>query len=579
MMTTVTILLLVLLVTPLSVLHRCRAEEGTAPAEQLECPLWFVRDGDTCECGDSIDGLVRCSLGTDNNNASLAIAPYTCMTYDEELNATVFGDSRFCNLQMFDYYPLPVTENWTAFNEDICGSLNRQGRLCEECKDDYIPRYCAHPPVCSVGNYSTTLLLSAAMYIGFTTILFIAALYFRVDVLTPPLTSFILFNQYIYYIFFIWLNPLVTKPPFSTIVKIMNSFYGILNLNYFDDVIPYTCLIDSILLLDYVMRLYPLMLVVVTYICVEAHARNFKPIVLMWKPFGKIFSKLGKSWDLIHSILNVFVTFLVLLYVKLGAIAASSLQYVRLYTPSEKLLPSLYFYYKPSLEYFHDEHLPAAVLAIFFLPLLLIPPVFLILYPFKCFQRLLECLRLNRQGLRTFVDIFQGHFKDGTEGTRDWRSFSAVYFIARLLFAVELLAIGWSTYTPLAILVLIATCTPYKRRAYNVIECVIFAYYTALLYSINMHFHPYPNFQTTTLALVYLLYVIPGVCLVFYLISPLLKKMNCTKILIARVLALIARKHIEETQNPTSQQEEDPELPHRLAHSQSYQTTMPESNI
>ena len=149
------------------------------------------------------------------------------------------------------------------------------------------------------------------------------------------------------------------------------------------------------------------------------------------------------------------------------------------------------------MEFLHGKHLPTAVLAIFFLPLLLIPPVFLILYPFKWFQRLLECSRLNRQGLRTFVDIFQGHFKDGTEGTRDWRSFSAVYFIARLLFAVEFLAIGWwSTYTPLAILVLIATVTPYKRRAYNMIECVIFAYYTAFLYSINMHFRPYPNYHT-----------------------------------------------------------------------------------
>ena len=155
-----------------------------------------------------------------------------------------------------------------------------------------------------------------------------------------------------------------------------------------------------------------------------------------------------------------------------------------------------------------------------------------------------------------------------------------MYFIARLLFAVELLAIGWwSTYTQLAILVLIATCTPYKRRTYNVIECVIFAYSTAFLYSIYMHFRPYPNFQTTTLALIYLLYVIPGVCLVFYIISPLLKKLNCTNILIARLLALLARKHIEETQNPTSQQEEDAELPHRLTHSHSYQSTMPESNI
>ena len=36
--------------------------------------------------------------------------------------------------------------------------------------------------------------------------------------------------------------------------------------------------------------------------------------------------------------------------------------------------------------------------------------------------------------LQTFVDAFQGHYKDGTEpGTRDCRWFAAVYFLGRII--------------------------------------------------------------------------------------------------------------------------------------------------
>ena len=45
----------------------------------------------------------------------------------------------------------------------------------------------------------------------------------------------------------------------------------------------------NVLLLNFVSVLYPLFLVISTYILIELHARNFRPIVIMWKPFGRCF--------------------------------------------------------------------------------------------------------------------------------------------------------------------------------------------------------------------------------------------------------------------------------------------------
>ena len=67
----------------------------------------------------------------------------------------------------------------------------------------------------------------------------------------------------------------------------------------------------------------------------------------------------------------------------------------------------------------------------------LLPPVAMILYPFKCVQRCLTRCRLHRPALVAFMDAFQGCYKDGTNGTRDLRFFSAVYwFVQIILFVV-----------------------------------------------------------------------------------------------------------------------------------------------
>ena len=83
-------------------------------------------------------------------------------------------------------------------------------------------------------------------------------------------------------------------------------------------------------------------------------------------------------------------------------------------------------YYDANIEFFRGSHVPydllSATMALFFV---IIPTLILILYPFQCFQKCLSYYQIRRHFLHTFVDSFQGYYKDGTEpGTYDLRWFS-----------------------------------------------------------------------------------------------------------------------------------------------------------
>jgi hypothetical protein len=97
---------------------------------------------------------------------------------------------------------------------------------------------------------------------------------------------------------------------------------------------------------------------------------------------------------------------------------------------------------------------PYAILAIVVLCALVILPItILALYPFAFFQKFLNLFPVRWYVLHTFVDAFQGCYKDGTEpGTRDFRWFSAVYLSFRCVAFL---------YSGLLRMVNISLCVPF----------------------------------------------------------------------------------------------------------------------
>ena len=133
------------------------------------------------------------------------------------------------------------------------------------------------------------------------------------------------------------------------------------------------------------------------------------------------------------------------------------------------------------MEYFGKDHLPYAILAsLVLLVFNVLPLLLLLLYPCRCFQRCLTHLRVDSLALKIFMDAFQGCYKDGTTGTRDYRYFSAIYVGTRLLlliiYTLTLNTYSWSLVSMVFAIVSIL-CTifqPYKSPIYNLIDAIIF---------------------------------------------------------------------------------------------------------
>ena len=135
-----------------------------------------------------------------------------------------------------------------------------------------------------------------------------------------------------------------------------------------------------------------------------------------------------------------------------------------------------------------SHHLPYACLALFFLlTFTLLPMLLLFLYPCSCFQVCLNHTGCSCQSLHIFMDTFQGHYKNGTSGTRDLRFFSGLNLLLRVVvYASTVLnyQIESYAYTTVIICVLaisVALTRPYKKYIHNVTESC-FLIITAMLF-------------------------------------------------------------------------------------------------
>jgi len=226
--------------------------------------------------------------------------------------------------------------------------------------------------------------------------------------------------------------------------KVVFTWYDIWNLEFFSTYIPNTCLFEGFSTLNaiafrYVSAFYPLVLIGLAYTCIELRDRHCKPIVWLWKPFHKCKVKFNKIWELQRSVVHAFATFFLLSYAKVFNISYSLLAPTQLYNVSGENVGPTVWYYDASIQLFHGEHVPYAILSLAILSTYIaIPPLLLFLYPSKIFRRLLRMCKLKCNALHTLMDIFEGFYKDGTSGTFDCRYFAVLYFLIRLIVSIRL---------------------------------------------------------------------------------------------------------------------------------------------
>ena len=93
------------------------------------------------------------------------------------------------------------------------------------------------------------------------------------------------------------------------------------NLDFLRDIFPYFCLhpklnILAVISLDYIIAIYPFLLILLAYILIKMYDRNYKLIVLAWKPFKWCLKHRNSQWDVSASLTQTFASLILLSSIK-----------------------------------------------------------------------------------------------------------------------------------------------------------------------------------------------------------------------------------------------------------------------
>ena len=266
------------------------------------------------------------------------------------------------------------------------------------------------------GGSSCWLLFSIPL-----TVFYFIALFFKINITSSPLFGFVYAIQSISHpqlirLYFVYFQG---KPSFLLVgLRILESLCGIWNLDFIRSTYQICLGTDTLqtLALELAIGVYHLPLMMLSYLLIVFYGRN---IYIFIEAFSKYCLLLSYQLerDPRTSTVDIFATFFLLCNVKFLSISYDLLAPAKVYqlNSTGSLTHSWGLYYDASQTYFGKEHLPYAILAIAsFLFFVLFPILLLALYPFRWFQKLLNLFPFRWYILHTFVDSFQGCYKDGT---------------------------------------------------------------------------------------------------------------------------------------------------------------------
>ena len=249
----------------------------------------------------------------------------------------------------------------------------------------------------------------------------------------------------------------------------------------------------TVLSLEYVVALYPFLCIIALYVVIEMHARGYKALVVLWKPFHPVFYRFRKVLNIRGSVINAFATFICLSYSKILATSFNLMFFASVYnsntTHGSVDHKGNFLFYNTSIPFSDVGNAPYFVLAVTMLAVFCLLPLLALLLLHTRFCRCLRKFKL----LLEVVKSCQKHYKDGSHGTSDLRSFSALPFVVRLLNNLTLsvyigLGYGHADVARFSIgffaSLSIVYSHPYKARKYNYLDTFWFSLLTFGLFGL-----------------------------------------------------------------------------------------------
>ena len=516
-----------------------------------ECPTVWSRASSRsnhCVCGQTLGGGIMCS----ERQVYLRV-DYT-ITLDPSTNNTVaalgvYGFDNYSAVVDRVYTPLPSESEY--LNQKLCAPNNRTGFLCGKCIDGFGPTaFYSACMNCSEHSVVARFAGFMALKLVLITIMFILLALFRINVTNGPIFGYIIFCQgftmgvqLLMPFHELLLNNLGEKRNFYNTLLFVSAFW---DMNY-APIFGTICISSSIrnidvLLLNFVSPSYPLLLVALSYIFIELHNRNFRLLVLVWKPFRMCLLKFRRDWNVKGSIIYAYSALFLLSFSSFNFYAYMVLKSTNVFTSTQDLKTVLV--YQPSIHLHHSQFIPY-LLIILFLMLVLgcVPTVLLCVQSVRPLRRRFNDLCPQRAAviLYTFVDTFQGMFRD------EYRVLSAVFTTSVMLF-VFVGAFG-DTINPhigvsfyLVVLMVASVLTAFIRPFKCFMTNVSVSFHLLLMSCVSVLVSHYildvGGVGSVYPVILLCLCSIPHVLMLLWLLFVLLNKIGCMKIVRMSVFGL-----------------------------------------
>ena len=346
---------------------------------------------------------------------------------------------------------LQLPQDVHALNSFLCTenlkrNVDNHSSGCGRCADGRGPSVTTVGSQCVKCSAVNILYYCLLQYLP-ATIVFLLILLVQIDVTSAPMAHYVLFcNALVIYFrtgFGFLTSYAVPGITNRYILRAFLMFNSIWSFNPLYLVSPPLCLSPHIQDIDrpyieMLTTLYPFMLLVLAYVGIELHSRDVRLVVLLWRPLYKRLIRCRRSWNPNASLVHAFATVFYISYVKLIFLVFVPFNGVYFANEHGIIRNEFVTYVDPTIPFAHPKHIYLMVFSLCILAFIVMPPiVVLMVYPTTLFRKLQSHLspRLNL-AIDIFVNTYQGCYKDGTNGTRDYRFWSGGLLALSVLFII-----------------------------------------------------------------------------------------------------------------------------------------------
>ena len=410
------------------------------------CPTWHYYKNTTgkCECGY----LLKCT--SDLNKVEIT-GTYCATPLGQDGDYYIGGSLFLYTYKNSSRASSEMPGNISQLEEAMCSPHNRRGFMCGECIDGYGPAVFSPTMKCvncsrGISRYGAPVYLFVQLIP--TTVIFLSLVIFHFNITSGPLLGYIYFCQIssIWNIGYKWhsINSytlLNVSKPLNLLLIISLTVANFWTLTFSRLYFPPFCVSEKLTLIDiqllqFFIATYPLVLAITACTLVEMHSRNWRIVRIMCKPFELLLKKTNITIVVTsNAIFRAFASLFLLSNISVIFEMLKLLQKILVHNSTGEIQKTIILI-DPTVEWFDHTHIMYLLTAS--VPLMLtslLPSLLLLIYPTRLYRYLSRFLSARKRlAITAFAEAIHSCFKDGLNGTTDYRVLGAINLLALIPF-------------------------------------------------------------------------------------------------------------------------------------------------